>query len=138
MSTPYGRTISGADGRIVVRGRATGDALVLRAPLSLLCIRPEDGVIDDVHHPDRGQSVTGRVLCLPATRGGPASTGVLLECLRRGTAPAAMLLGEDEPAVMISCLVGRELYDTSMPVVVLKRESFAALATGTRIEIVES
>ncbi len=121
-----------------MRGRATGDALVLRAPLSLLCIRPEDGVVDDVHHPDRGQSVTGRVLCLPATRGGPASTGVLLECLRRGTAPAAMLLGEDEPAVVISCLVGRELYDKSMPVVVLKRESFAALATGTRIEIVES
>lgn len=138
MSTPYGRTISGSDGRIVVRGRASGDALVLGAPLSLLCIRPEDGVIDDVHHPDRGQSVTGRVLCLPATRGGPASTGVLLECLRRDTAPAAMLLGEDEPAVIISCLVGRELYDKSIPVVVLKRESFAALATGARIEIVES
>lgn len=138
MSIPYGRTISGADGRIVVRGRASGDALVLSAPLSLLCIRPEDGVIDDVHHPDRGRSVTGRVLCLPATRGGPASTGVLLECLRRGTAPVAMLLAEDEPAVIVSCLVGRELYDRSMPVVVLKRESFAGLATGTRIEIVES
>ena len=138
MSTPYGRTISGNNGRIVVPGRATGDALVLRAPLSLLCIRPEDGVIDDVHHPDSGQSVTGRVLCLPATRGGPASTGVLLECLRRGTAPTAMLLAEDEPAVVISCIVGRELYDISMPVVVLKPEIFATLATGVRIEIAES
>lgn len=138
MSIPYGRTISGADGRIVVQGRAAGVALVLGAPLSLLCVRPEDGVIDDVHHPDQGQSVTGRVLCLPATRGGPASTGVLLECLRRGTAPAAMLLAEDEPAVVISCLVGRELYDKSMPVMVLNRETFAVLATGTRIEVVES
>ena len=52
--------------------------------------------------------------------------------------PYRQLLAEDEPAVVISCIVGRELYDISMPVVVLKPEIFATLATGVRIEIAES
>ena len=52
---------------ILVAGKAAdAEALVLSAPISFWGgVDPKSGRIADVRHPEHGQSIAGRVLCLP-------------------------------------------------------------------------
>ena len=58
------------DGRVLVAGEAKGSALVLDEPLSLWGgLDPTTGSIVEASHPQRGASVTGRILVMPSGRG---------------------------------------------------------------------
>ena len=56
---------------MLVDGTAgSGPALVLDAPISFWGgVDPKTGVIADVRHPQHGESIAGKVLCLPGTIG---------------------------------------------------------------------
>ncbi|HET7236680.1 MAG TPA: DUF126 domain-containing protein [Actinomycetota bacterium] len=109
--------------RTLVAGEATGDVLVLDEPLSFWGgIDPGSGEIIDVHHPQRGANVAGRVLVMPGGRGSSSSSSVFAEAIRAGTAPAAIVLLEPDPIVALGAIVARELYGTQVPVVVAEAE----------------
>jgi uncharacterized protein len=102
-----------------VAGEGSGDALVLDEPLSFWGgIDPHTGLVIDVHHPQHGADVRGRVLVLPAGRGSSSSSSVLAEAIRAGTAPAAIVLYEPDPILALGSVVARELYARAIPVVV--------------------
>lgn len=106
----------------LVAGEAQGRALVLDEPLSFWGgVDPATGDIVDVHHPQRGANVAGRVLVMPSGRGSSSSSSVLAEAIRAGTAPAAIVLAEPDPILALGAIVARELYDVAMPVVVASR-----------------
>jgi predicted aconitase with swiveling domain len=108
-----------AEARTLVAGTAEGPALVLDEPLSLWGgLDPETGSIIDTRHPQRGANVAGRVLVMPAGRGSSSSSSVLAEAIRAGTGPAAIVLGEPDPILALGAIVARELFGTSIPVVV--------------------
>lgn len=91
-------------------GAGRGTVLVLAEPLSFWGgVDPATGRIVDPHHPQRGAVTAGRVLLLPGGRGSSSSSSVLAECIRRGTAPAALLLGEADPILVLGALVARKL-----------------------------
>lgn len=114
----------------------TGRALVLDEPLSLWGgVNPETGEIIDVHHPQRGEIVTDRVLVLPAARGSSSSASVLAEAVRAGTAPAAILIGEADLILAIGAAVAEELYGVRVPVVVRPPHRLATIRDGERLEI---
>ncbi|MDQ3492519.1 MAG: DUF126 domain-containing protein [Chloroflexota bacterium] len=99
-----------AEGRPLLAGVAAGPALVLREPLSFWGgVDPATGLITDVHHSARGQSVAGRVLVMPHGRGSSSSSTVLAECLAAGTGPQAILLGEADGILLLGSLVAAEL-----------------------------
>jgi hypothetical protein len=107
------------EARTLVPGEATGEVLVLEEPLSFWGgIDPATGEVIDVHHPQRGERVSGRVLVMPGGRGSSSSSSVLAEAIRAGTAPAAIVLLEPDPIVALGAIVARELFGRSMPVVV--------------------
>lgn len=54
-----------------------------------------------------------------ATKGSSSSTSTLLECIRRDTAPALLLLTEPDPILVVGAAVGRELYSRGPSVVLL-------------------
>ena len=88
-----------------------GPRLVLTAPLSFWGgVDPSSGAIVDVHHPQHGQSVRGRVMVMQRGRGSSSSATVLAECLRSGTGPAAILLEQVDEVLAVGALVARELY----------------------------
>ena len=123
-----------AEARTLVEGGAEGEALVLDEPLSFWGgIDPATGSVVDVHHPQHGASVAGRVLVMPSGRGSSSSSSVLAEAIRAGTAPAAIVLREPDPIVALGAVVARELYGTSVPVVVADGPP---LATGDRVRVV--
>ncbi len=109
---------------------------MLEAPLSFWGgVDPSTGALIDTHHPQRGSVVTGRVLVMPSGRGSSSSSYVLAEAIRAGTAPAAILLGEEDGIVALGAIVAAELYGTPIPVVVLDAEGYAAIADGVEVEV---
>lgn len=124
------------EGRTLVAGAASGLALVLEEPLSFWGgLDPVTGVLIDTHHPQRGASVTDRILIMPSGRGSSSSSYVLAEAIRAGTAPAAIVLREADGIVALGAIVARELYGTHLPVVMLAAGAYDAIGDGDAIEV---
>lgn len=89
---------------------ASGEALVLRAPISFWGgVDPRSGRIADVRHPDLGKVIAGRVLFLPGTIGSSSASAVLLELVHAGLAPAAIVLDEPDAILLLGLIVAREM-----------------------------
>jgi len=115
-----------------IRGRA----LVLVEGLSLWGgMDPATGELIDAHHPQRGASLTGRVVVMPSGRGSSSSASVLAEAVRAKTAPVAILLGEPDLILDIGSAVAEELYGTVVPVLVLEATQLAAIRDGEMVRI---
>lgn len=122
--------------RPLVGGAASGVALVGGEPLSFWGgYDYHTGEIIDPHHPLRGQVAAGRVLAIPHTRGSSTTTEVLLEAIRAGTAPAAILTTGVDSFFALASIVAEEMYGVGIPIVALEREVFATLQSGQWIEI---
>jgi len=116
------------EARFLVGGDAEGIALVLDEPLSFWGgVDPATGRVIDVHHPQHGALLTGRILVMPAGRGSSSSSYVLAEAIRAGTAPAAIVSREADPILALGAIVARELYGTRVPVVQLGEAAYDRL-----------
>ncbi len=111
-------------------------ALVLDEGLSLWGgMDPSSGEIIDVHHPQLGASLTGRIVVMPSGRGSSSSASVLAETVRAKTAPAAMLLAEPDLILAIGSAVAEELYGVAVPIIELPPDELAAIPDGALLRI---
>jgi hypothetical protein len=118
----------------VVAGSAQGDALVTREALSFWGGYDfHTGEIIDKHHPLTGVCAAGRVLAVPFTKGSSTTTAVLLEAVRAGTAPAAILTTGVDAFFALASIVAGVMYGKSFPVVALEPRDFETLETGVRL-----
>jgi predicted aconitase with swiveling domain len=123
-------------GKVVIPGRAQGLALVSNEPLSFWGGYDwQTGEITDRRHPLSGQIAAGRVLCLPFSRGSSTTTAVLLEAIRNGTAPAAILTTSSDFFFALASVVADELYANPVPLVALEAEDFSKLTTGDQVGV---
>lgn len=105
--------------RSLVPGRASGEALVLEAPLSLWGgVDVSSGRIVDRTHPQRGEELQDKIVALPRGRGSSSSSSVLAELLRTTRGPAGLVLAEADSILVVGALVARYLYEANCPVVV--------------------
>ena len=124
---------------VLVGGQGEGEALVLPEPLSFWGgLDPQTGDIIDQRHPSLGENVAGRVLVLPIGRGSSSASSILLEAVRMGTAPAAIITAETDAILALGTAVAREMYADAPPVVVLKQPAYDRLKNGMWIVISES
>ena len=124
------------EGRVLVGGAGAGSVLRLDEPLSFWGgVDPVTGRIIDRRHPRCGESVAGRVLVIPYGRGSSSSSSVLLEGVRLGTAPAAVVLRELDGILALGAAVARELYEQSPPVVLLEAADWEALDEGAEASV---
>ena len=78
--------------RCILAGHATGPVLACDEGLSFWGgVDGASGRVIDAHHPLHGQSLAGKVLVLPTSRGSCTGSGVLLELIQNGNAPAALI-----------------------------------------------
>ena len=119
-------------GEVLVAGEAgSGPALVLSAPISFWGgVDPTTGTIVDVRHPEHGETIAGRVLFLPATIGSSSASAVLLELVRNGNAPAALVLHEPDAILLLGLIVAKEMGWTTPIAVKLDKNRFAGFADG--------
>lgn len=120
-------------GRPVVPGTATGRILYSAEPLSFWGgYDAESGEIIDRRHPLTGTVAAGRILAIPETRGSSTTTAILLESVRRGTAPAALLTEGEDRFLALAAIAAEELYGRTLPVVALEPSDFRSLADVQR------
>lgn len=121
---------------VLVSGTAVGEALVLSEPLSLWGgLNPETGEIIDRRHAQAGEIVTGKVLLLPAGKGSSSASSILLEAVRQGTTPAAIITSELDGILALGAAVAQEMYENAPPVLVLS--DYTAVQSGDRLQIFE-
>lgn len=119
----------------VTSGSARGSVLKLTEPVSFWGGVGPDGSIIDVHHPQHGAEVTGRILVMRSGRGSSSGTYVLAELLRLNRAPAAIILTEPDGIIATGALVATELYDVQMPIVTVSEADFARIEDGVEASI---
>jgi len=124
------------EAHVLVSGQGSGRVLRLPEPLSLWGgLDPETGEIIDRRHPSAGEIVSGRVLVLPAGRGSSSASSILLEAVRLGTAPVAIITVEPDPILALGAAVAREMYDDAPAVVVLAKSAYAQLENGRLVRV---
>ena|ERR1700720_2131982 len=123
-------------GQVVVPGEATGDLLFSSEPLSFWGgYDHQTGEIIDRRHPLSGQIAAGRVLALPNTIGSSTTTAVLLEAVRAGTAPAAILTTGVDSFLALASIVSEEMYGRAIPMVALTDAQFAQLHGSVHVRL---
>jgi len=116
------------EARVLIPGEAEGPLLRLAAPISFWGgVDPKTGRIADPRHPDHGRSIAGTVLAVPTTIGSSSSSAIMLELLRGGHAPAALLLRAVDAILTLGVVVAREMGYGTIPVLALDADHFAAL-----------
>jgi len=124
--------------RFILPGRAEGEILASSEPLSFWGgVDPATGRVIDVHHPLAGQSMAGRILVMPGTRGSCTGSGVLLEMALNGHAPAALVFAEPEDVVTLGAMIAAGMFGTPLPVLRLTPEAHARLAQAKTARITE-
>ncbi len=125
-------------GQVIVRGKAEGDALVGREPLSFWGGYDfHTGEIIDRRHPLSGENAAGRILAVPFTRGSSTTTAVLLEAVRAGTAPKAILTTGVDTFFALASIVADELYAAPIPLIALSPGDLESLNTGDHLVVGE-
>jgi predicted aconitase with swiveling domain len=115
--------------RVVVGGAAEGPVVVLDEPLSFWGgFSAERGVVTDDHHPQAGVSLSGAIVVMVGARGSSSASSVLAESVRLRTAPAAILMQRPDEILVTGALVARELYDRTVPIVLLDEATYAQAA----------
>ena len=123
-------------GRVIVAGEAAGEALVTLDALSFWGGYDfHTGEIIDRHHPLAGVRAGGRILAVPFSKGSSTTTAALLEAVRAGTAPAAILTTGADAFFALASIVADVMYGKPFPVVALEPDDFASLVTGERLSI---
>src|ERR1700722_2298216 len=123
-------------GQARIAGDAAGGVLASRGPLSFWGgYDYRTGEIIDRRHPLSGQIATGRVLALPNTIGSSTTTAVLLEAVRAGTAPAAILTIGVDSFLALASIVSNEMYGRPIPLVALDQDQFQALVRGAKVQV---
>ena len=91
--------------------------LRLTKPLSFWGgLDPATGRIIDSHHPERGESIAGRTLYMECARGSTSSPGTLVEAMRLGNGPVAIVLGRPDMTVIAAATIAKLLYDIELDV----------------------
>ena len=123
-------------GRPIVEGAAEGEALVTTEALSFWGGYDfHTGEIIDKHHPLAGVRAAGRILVVPFSKGSSTTTAVLLEAVRAGTAPAAILTTGVDSFFALASIVADVMYAKSFPVIALEPGDAATLRTGMRVTV---
>jgi uncharacterized protein len=122
----------------LVEGTGAGPVQALTEPLSFWGgVDPATGTIVDRRHPEAGRSLAGTITVMAGSRGSSSASSVLAEMIRRGTAPAGLVLSRRDPVLVLGAVVADELYDASFPVALLERgEGLAALRRASHAELV--
>lgn len=133
MSTS-GREIRGVT---FAAGQGGGEALVLTAPVSLWGgVDAATGELIEHGHPQVGASLRDKVVIMPGTHGSNGGSSIMLELVRAGVHPAAWVLERESQILLTGVIVARELYDVSVPMVVVSRAAVETFVDGMRADVV--
>ena len=124
---------------IFVNADAKGEILVCDEGLSFWGgIDPNTAKIIDVHHPNYGEVVAGKIVLMPSSRGSCSGSGVLLELALKGIAPAALIFLEAEDILTLGAIISERLFNLPVTTLRLKTSVYQDLSQAKEAEIKNS
>ena len=121
---------------VVVPGTASGEVLKSSEPLSFWGgYDAKTGEIVDRRHPLSGMIALGKVLVVPFTKGSSTTSAILLEAVRIGTAPAAIVSRGRDAFLSLASIVADEMYQKTIPILAASDEDFDRLRSGQILDI---
>jgi uncharacterized protein len=124
-------------GRGVIEGKVKAEAIVSTQPFGFFGgVNPATGVVIDKWHELYGQNIKGKVMVYPEGRGSTVGAAVVLELVRTGCAPAAIINRKIETITAAGGLMAKKFYDKDMPMVDrLSEDPIKAIKTGDIVEV---
>ncbi len=115
----------------VGKGIIRGEALVTKEPISFNNgVDPTTGLVIEVGHELKGQSVSGKILVFPVGKGSTGGSYVLYDLADRGLAPAAIINSRGDTVIVTGCVMGK------IPLVhKCDKDPVATIATGDMVEV---
>ncbi len=115
-------------GRVIKAGQCQGRALVSPEPLSFFGgVDAATGVVVEPGHPLQGQSVAGRVLVFPTSKGSTVGSYILYRLKKAGLAPAGIINAESEAIVAVGAIIAE--------IPMLDHADLAQIHTGDSVTI---
>ena len=122
--------------RVLKAAAVRGPVLVLDEPLSFWgAFEPRTGMILDVHHPQRGACLAGKILLMRESKGSGSAPGGIAEAIRLGTAPAGIILVTPDINLAVGAEVAETLYGRGCAVVAVAEDDFISLCRMLRLSI---
>ena len=125
-------------GRTVVEGASVeGEALVSNMAFGFFGgVNPRTGVIIDRWHDLFEQNIKDKILIYPEGRGSTVGAAVILELVRTGNAPKAILFNDIEIITATGGVLAKKFYDIELPML----EQFdcditQAIRSGDRVRV---
>jgi uncharacterized protein len=124
-------------GRGITEGCNIGEALVTNQMFGFWGgIDTNTGVIIDQRHELYGQNVRGKVFVFPEGRGSTVGAAVILELVRCGNAPAAIINRKTEGILATGGILADKFYNTPIPIVdSLDMDPIEEIKTGYIVEV---
>lgn len=98
---------------------------------------PATGIIRDNRHGNYQENMSGKVFAFPFGKGSSGAGLVILEMIRMGCAPAAIINLRSDPVILTGPLIAKHFYDVHIPVVNLSEEDYKKLEGAKEIEFID-
>lgn len=121
---------------IFVQNNVEGDVVVCNEGLSFWGgVDPDTGVIIDIHHPNCGEQLSGKIVLMPTSRGSCSGSGVLLQLAQNGNAPAALIFRENEDILTLGAMIAERLFNKKIAILRLKPNIYNLLSLQKSVKI---
>jgi predicted aconitase with swiveling domain len=93
-------------GRVIRHGHAQGEALVSQQPIGFFGgVDADTGLVVESGHELEGESISGRILVFPTSKGSTVGSYTLYRLRRKGLAPAGIINAQSEAIVAVGAII---------------------------------
>ena len=121
--------------KTAVYGNVRAELLWANEPMSFWgTVDPQSGLIRDNRHALYMKNIAGKVLAFTTPKGSSGTGLIILEQIRTGCAPAAIINLRSDPVVLTGPIIAKLFYNVDIPVVNLSEEDYAKLEGAKEVE----
>ena len=121
--------------KTAVYGNVRAELLWANEPMSFWgTVDPQSGLIRDNRHALYMKNMASKVLAFTTPKGSSGTGLIILEQIRTGCAPAAIINLRSDPVVLTGPIIAKRFYNVDIPVVNLSEEDYAKLEGAKEVE----
>jgi len=122
--------------KVFAAGEAAGPLVLSREPFSFFGgFDFASGRVVDPRLDVYGRSLQGKIFAYPRGKGSSSTAGVILEALRQGVAPAAIINVESEKILAVGVIIARVVFGWTLPIVSISQADYDSLRDGDFLEL---
>jgi len=123
-------------GKSIVPGQASGSLVISREPFSFFGgFDFSQGKIVDPRSDIFGVCLKDKIFAYPRGKGSSSTAGVILEALRQGVAPKAIINVETEKILAVGIIVAEVAFGWSLPLISISEVDYQELSSGAWVKI---